>query len=100
MSQLDLCKYLVSELEFPYKLSNLFDEPTITKMGEKLLAEPDMDGIPDELEGQRGFDPTKAIDVDLPVVTRRILWWPQCLSVVELDSSRLWKPECLGFDTL
>ncbi len=61
VSQLDLCKYLVSGTRVPYKLKQFVaTNLTITKMGEKLLADSDMDGIPDELEGQRGFDPTKA----------------------------------------
>lgn len=61
VSQLDLCKYLVSGTRVPYKLKQFVaTNLTITKMGTKLLADSDMDGIPDELEAQRGFDPTKA----------------------------------------
>lgn len=56
---LNLCSYLDSGTRVPYRMKHfVVTNLTAVKKGQQLLADSDMDGIPDIQESDRGFDPT------------------------------------------
>ncbi len=57
INQLQLCNYLTSGNRIPFVLKTFVaTNLTTTKRGDYLLADSDMDGIPDKDEAARGFD--------------------------------------------